>query len=222
MATAVQGILAEYSAISGGGTLALGSAVTVGNTILILGQHSYLGCPPNCTDSLGNTYTRSSAYSAAGGYFFYVWTAPITTGGTCTVTFTMSCGSMHSVALIEVSGLAASPYDQHSAVFSAAGSSPFSGPTITGGVANLYYGILIGTSGAAVTTTAGGEGHVKRYTNIAGTAAYCDYQQATAAAFTPTFTWTGTPSVQVNMASIKTTGGGAPAVTSTLTLLGVG
>lgn len=98
--------------VSSPNAMAFTSNVTVGNTIIVVGTHSYTGCTPTCADSLGNTYTaRGSKPRPTGGQDFIIFTAPVTTGGSCTVTLTYACGNMKIAGILEYSGINSSPYD---------------------------------------------------------------------------------------------------------------
>lgn len=65
-------------------------AVTVGNTIIVAVTQlsSGGGIPGSVTDSRGNSYTlrASSRFAEDFGFGVSIWSAPITTGGSCTIT----------------------------------------------------------------------------------------------------------------------------------------
>lgn len=95
---------------------AMPGPVTVGNTIIVIANHSYEGCPPSVTDSLGNTYTPKGDHRSGGsGHSVWCFTAPITNDGTPTITITYACGSSRSAFALEYSGLQADPFDQQNA-----------------------------------------------------------------------------------------------------------
>jgi hypothetical protein len=74
-------------------TVALPSPVTVGNDIIVIWSHSYTGCPPSLTDSLGNTYARAGQFLVSGvGGDIEAHSARVTTAGTPTLTFAAGCG----------------------------------------------------------------------------------------------------------------------------------
>jgi hypothetical protein len=80
--------------------------VAVGDTIVVgvvsFGQ-SFAAA--TCADNLGNTYTRDRDV-ATGGTCGALFSAPVTTGGACTVTVTVAGTSDKSIAVEEWSGLA--------------------------------------------------------------------------------------------------------------------
>jgi hypothetical protein len=84
-----------------------GSNVTVGNTIVVGVQVTANNNAGTVTDTLGNTYTVREADAGDPKALFY--TAPVTTGGACTVTYTAggaSAGGV-TVAVAEVSSTGA-------------------------------------------------------------------------------------------------------------------
>lgn len=145
------------TAISSPQTLVMSSAVTVGNVMLVPLVHSYLGCAPVVTDNLGNTYTSVGAnVTFPGQGFTWLFVAPITTGGACTVTITYPCGNLFAGYALEYSGISASPYDT-TAVGSSNSANPLSGPSITTANANeLLLTLWIPAGTSTITATGGG------------------------------------------------------------------
>lgn len=93
------------------GNVTFDSNVTVGNTIFVYILHGYVGCLPSASDNLGNTYTKDQS-STVGGFKLTCWSAPVTTGGACTITLTAACSTYNGGAL-EYSGVktSASAFD---------------------------------------------------------------------------------------------------------------
>lgn len=111
MATFVQGVDGQ-GVFNTGQTFAMPGNSTSGNTICVIMEHSYLGCPPSITDTLGNTYTSKGANpSPVAGRFLFVFTAPVTSTGANTLTITFSCGNSFAFFAAEVSGLVTDPFD---------------------------------------------------------------------------------------------------------------
>jgi hypothetical protein len=82
-------------------TVTLPDAVTIGDVVVLsFGQGNINSTPTvvSVMDNLGNFYSQQSsgtgAYAGGGGLTFYsnewVWTAPVTVGGTCTITVQVS------------------------------------------------------------------------------------------------------------------------------------
>lgn len=223
----VQAKVAAYVAISNGSTFSFTSNVTVGNTIIVMGVHSYAACVPSITggvDNLGNVYTHRGSSLPVNGGTFETWTAPVVTGGACTITFSMVCSSFSTLAIIEVSGLAAGNcYDQEAITYNGTDSTPSSAGSITPTQNGEYIAIIAEATGTTTTFTAGGEGHTKQVENAAPTASYFDYVQPTAGAFNPSVSWaSGVIASYIMQASFKAAGGGGGARLSSLSLLGVG
>lgn len=156
MATIVQSVaIPDFSAYPG--AFVLPSNVTPGNHILIVLAHSYAGCPVTATDDLGNAYAFEGTQLRNGtSSYLEVFTAPVTTGGTCTVAPAAGCGTARAGIILEVSGLdQATPYlgENDASVMA----SPVSSGTIAGvNVGDLLVTLcLVGTTGATVTPTTG-------------------------------------------------------------------
>lgn len=120
MAIAYTGVTGSGST-GGSNTCAatFGSGVTSGNFIIVL-IGTYVASAiqtPTCADTGSNSYTRvvlmnnsttETGDDLCGGAIFW---APITTGGTLTVTVSGMNGAHSSMRVMEFSGLAASPFD---------------------------------------------------------------------------------------------------------------
>jgi hypothetical protein len=80
-------------------TLLFSSNVTVGNNIVV--QVAVVGTTPaitSVTDSLGNTYTQQITRNP-GGVRLDLWSAPVTTGGSCTITVSTGLNSNNFVLI---------------------------------------------------------------------------------------------------------------------------
>lgn len=101
---------------SGDLSVAFGSNVSPGNLIVVLAcQYNGDVAFGSCSDTLSNTYTSRLNYVSTSIYCgVAIFTAPISSGGACTVT--LSTSGMNSDAyyfcILEVSGADASPLDQ--------------------------------------------------------------------------------------------------------------
>lgn len=134
-ATRVQ-VVSDLTGVSSGATVTFASNVTVGNTVTVIMANHYAACPPTLTDNLGNSYTRVVTGGVASGvtYPLFAFTAPITTGGACTITLAMGCSALAFWFATEVAGLSASPFESYS-VLNNASSPMFAGsvtPTVNG------------------------------------------------------------------------------------------
>lgn len=189
----VQSKVAVNTAVSNGVTIAFDSNVTVGNTIIVIGLHSYAGCPPSFTDNLGNTYTARGSRLALNTEIFELFTAPVTTGGACTLTAAMSCGVFRALAIVEVSQIAAgNPFDQQTGTYNALATSPFAAGGITPSEAGEY--ILAFFSSAGTTkdlSDGGGAGLTERDSNANNDTTILDKVHASGA-INPDVSFTGT------------------------------
>lgn len=115
MSNLVQG---PFSASSSSNPTSLGVAfggnVTAGNTILVMvncGQSPGLPTSMTVTDTRGNTYTQDKVgaepASAPADSRWFIWSAPITTGGSCTITAAPTTGNSTrmEIVVLEVGGL---------------------------------------------------------------------------------------------------------------------
>lgn len=179
--------VSDGSAPAAGGTIAYGSNVTSGNT-LILGLFAWYTAfaPTSVTDTQGNTWTKTTI--GASNVFItgttQIWTAVAGSSGANTVTITASGGAAtYGSFLIEVTGLATNPYDTYSATVSNT-SSPVSGTSITPS-ANGAYLVMYKTRGGVFATNTTNSSFVFRAESPSnGTNAMADYTQTTAAAIT--------------------------------------
>lgn len=91
-------------------SISFDTAVTLDNTIVVIvgqvGENIYPSLS-SITDSLGNTYTQQTVttqtISNVGGFLTFeleIWTAPITTGGVCTLTITPAVSGANMPILI--------------------------------------------------------------------------------------------------------------------------
>ncbi len=137
------------------GNAAAAITVTAGNTLIVLAQHSYAGCPPTASDNLGNTFTKKNTLSTSSGVYV-IWTAPVTVAGSCTVTLAAGCGSLRFSSVLEYSNLTADPYDKSAT--SDGTTNSMSSPSVTPGYDNeLILGMFNGTAGGSAFAPAGGE-----------------------------------------------------------------
>jgi hypothetical protein len=186
MATVVQRITGL--SLSGGNTLVLPSNVTAGNHIAVIGIHSYLACPPSVSDSQSNTYTKHvNGTLPSGGLYFYVWTAPVTSSGACTVTLAMACGNFPIIGAVEVSGLnATTPFGGSNVAANT--TNPTYAGSITPTVNGSYLAAIFRNAAAATHTPMAG------WTEVAdpGSVLFEDVIQTTAATITPEATLSST------------------------------
>lgn len=195
----VQAKITTASALSDGSTLAFDAPVTVGNHVLIVCEHSYFSCTPSIDDSLGNAYTRKgTGADIAGDGFYRAWAfqAPITVGGSLTITAHMACGSLRVFAMMEVSGLVTDPFDQM--VTHASASSPLDSGALTPVQDGCYLTALMNTRGVGVSLTASAP-FTKQLENALPDAALLDYLQATAANISAQATYAGGATPSANM-----------------------
>ena len=121
----------EAAAIAAGGTIVLASSVTVGNRIVLMLRWDYNACPPSVTDNLGNSYTTHRS-----GTNYWVFSAPVTTGGSCTMTVAAGCSQGQGVAW-ELSGIDATPYDGANKSTNAAND------VVTGSITTTANGVMV-------------------------------------------------------------------------------
>jgi hypothetical protein len=215
-------------------TLVLPNPVTVGNRIIVLFLHSYAGCVPSVADSLGNgsggQYGRDGAQlNISGGGHFNVFSAPVTTGGSCTITVSAACGAMLVGFCIEVSGLDASPFDDQQGNLNSTTSCDAG--TITTTAADDYVLALFaaGATGNQSFTPTGG---ATTLLTISGDGSILQAQtQAAAGSVTPTATGSGSSfatypaaagSVAYKVASTGTINSGDGAAPSASLALAIG
>ena len=123
------------------------SALTVGNTVIVVfGSEEDMGTS-SCSDSLGNTYTKVVEYLLAGTNHISMWKAPVTHAGVAVITgVTLHPMEFASIVYAEVSGL--------SGVVDATSSGSTKTPSITTTVAGDFVFSAIRAFNAAVYTTA--------------------------------------------------------------------
>ena len=204
MASIVQSVTGF--AVNGGGTLVFGSNLVAGNDIVVVGVHSYAGCPPSVSDSQGNTYAHPvNAVQPSGGRYFHVWTAPVGSSAANTITCAMACGNLYGVIALEVAGLDASTkYEAHSVGIGS--TNPVQAGSITPTVNNsLLVSIFHDISGGSTWAAMSG------WTEVAESAS-CQIQtyiQPTAAAINPEGTATSSPGTSFGYAvAFKSAAGG--------------
>jgi hypothetical protein len=115
MSSLVQGpFSASSSATPASLGVAFGANVTAGNTILVLVNSAQGTSRPtsmSVADTRGNTYTQNKQgaepASAPNDLLWYIFSAPVTTGGSCTVTATQTAGSdaRMEIVVLEIGGL---------------------------------------------------------------------------------------------------------------------
>lgn len=194
----VQGKQYLSSTIGNTGTMTFASNVTAGNHIVILFDWDYAGCQPSFTDGLGNTYTLKSTLTVSGARRYYVFTAPITTGGACTITCSAGC-SQGGGGIFEISGLQTDPFDQ--ANFKVNSTSTLNTNSITPSTDGQFILALFSRLGV-VTSYAAGSGFTLGSAGL--TSAADEYQvQGTAGAINPDMT---PSSSQTDYAAFPVTG----------------
>jgi hypothetical protein len=115
--------------------------VTTGNFILLAFRYgSITATITSVTDNLGNTYTQRLTQVASVTSALY--TAPITTGGACTVTVVLSATATMSLAVEEYYGTTTS-IDGTPASANGASTTPASGATTTTTAGSMLIGYLI-------------------------------------------------------------------------------
>lgn len=207
-------------------TAAYGTNVTAGNTLIVVINHGYNGCPPSLTDTQGNTYTTAVNGTSPGAYtgFGYVFYTVASSSGANTVTATFGCSTLAYGLVMEYSGLAASPFDataNHRNALGSAGNPQTSGPVTTTADDDLVISFWRGVS--APTFTAG-SGTPRGSWSPPDSFFLQDQNQSTAGSVDPTCT--------ITLATYPTSGwvvafkqGGGPPVTTPLSsnflLLGV-
>jgi hypothetical protein len=130
--------------VSGGATThsdTFASNVTIGNTICVRVRVANTPFASTvtltCADNLGNTYTRQVQTGALPDdkIRIAIFTAPVTTGGACTVTFTSSAtADRREIVLEEISGLNNASLVAEALAASGSGTAPSAGLlTLAGG-----------------------------------------------------------------------------------------
>jgi len=143
------------------GTVVFDQNVTVGNTIVIATNDNWgaINQVSGITDSLGNAYTRATSASESSFVDGEVWVAPVTTGGACTITVTISnAGATLIMTALEYTGLASSPVDKTSSSSAVSGTAVTSGATATTTQASevvVTFGLTNGTVATRATQGAG-------------------------------------------------------------------
>lgn len=161
-------------------TLAFDVNVVAGNTVVILGHHSYSDCKPSITDSQGNTYSARGLRPSSANKPFEVFTAPIGSSGALTITVHMACGYFMSIAMAEVAGLIADPYDVQN-LNEGNTTSPVDAGSITPTQSGVYIAVLFERPISCTYTER--SGFTMRAQN--GYHGYEDIIQSTAAAIVP-------------------------------------
>lgn len=197
-------------------TMVLPVSVTVGQTIIALFSHSYTGCPITVTDDLGNTYTKRSANIGVSSHTQWVFTAPVTTGGTCTLSVNRACGNTQVSWAIEVANIASgNPFDGENVKSNASSPCDTAGFTTTADD-DLIVGQFLSDALPTITASSG----TTILTDSAGRILTIE-NGATAGTQNPTCTSSGGFPVYGEGSGFKQTAGGA-AVSKRLTLLGAG
>lgn len=83
------------------------SNVSVGNRIVVAITTYYITTNPvtSVTDNLGNTYTLVNSNNSTGyGWYVHIYSAPVTTGGACTVTVNLTDSLQVGLAIAESAG----------------------------------------------------------------------------------------------------------------------
>lgn len=180
----VQSKAGAYATLADLSTIAFNSNVVAGNAIIVMGRHSYAGCPPSITDSQSNTYTAKGTRPSTGGNTrFEIFTAVAGSSGALTITTSMACGSFISFIMIEVSGLISDPYDVQN-VHNSNTTSPADCGSITPSQNGEYTAALFDRTGGVTSTYTARSGFTLRDTSVQSQG-YEDLIQATAAAITP-------------------------------------
>jgi hypothetical protein len=128
-----------------GNTCGQTATVTVGN-FLIAAAEGFDTVATTIADSKGNTWTQQTVSGGFAG--FVVYTAPVSTGGSDTVTATNTHGTAMAISVLEVTGQSASPIDPAStAAHGNTAGTASSGATGTPASANgLAVGIVMDNS----------------------------------------------------------------------------
>lgn len=195
------------AAKNNGSTLVMPGNTVAGNHIVVIGIHSYAGCPPTISDSQGNTYTVKGANPDTGTGLLKVYTAPVGSSAACTLTCSMACGEFHTITAIEVSGLATDPYDVQ-AVNTGDSASPCDAGTLTPSADGAF---LAAIWKRATTLSETAVSSPFTLVNGAGTDASAYGVQATAASITPQLTCTSSAGFPVRggvVAFAAASGGG--------------
>lgn len=214
MPTFVQGKATENSAISNGATLAFGSNVTAGNTLIFMTPW-YGAFTLSLTDSQGNTWTDVSAHPAIDGlasYSLRVFTAVAGSSGANTITFAANGGvDALGSGLAEVSGLQASPFDKENSHVNTA--SPSDTGAITPSTNGQYIFCLYSRNGVVCTYTNTANFTVRATSASNSSQCIADYTQPTAGAITPDINSSASSSYKVwgMVASFKASAAAAPA-----------
>jgi hypothetical protein len=174
-------------------TFVLPSSVMVGNRIILLFMHSYAGCPPSVTDSLGNTYTQHGTQllitSSTSNERFEIFSAPVTTAGSCTITVAAACGSMLIGFALEYAGLdPTAPFDGQAGVASAT-TALTSGSVTTTTAGDLVLGLF--QTGAGINQAIVVAGGATLRVTASDNSILEELIQATAGAINPSATGSG-------------------------------
>jgi len=92
-------------------TVTLNGNITVGNTLLVF-LYGQTATVTSVTDNLSNTYTQDFSHTSSNGKK-YAYSAPVTTGGSCTITWTFPSNTLpREIIVVEHRYLNATPFDQ--------------------------------------------------------------------------------------------------------------
>lgn len=158
MAT-VQNVSGTSSTTTMTGTF--GSAVTSGNVIIVLvtTNNFTFSIPSSITDTPGNTYTKITSVNFSNSQIS-LWTAPVTTGGTSTVTVHMSGSQEGDFIAREQSGLSSATPDKFMSNGATTGTAVTSNNTATTTSANeLVVGLIASSLGSQTITVGSGYGN---------------------------------------------------------------
>jgi len=188
------------------------SGVTVGNKIIVFARCASGGLSiTGVSDDLGNTYTERLAYT---GNRYKMYEAPVTTGGTCTVTVALEAATTsRAMTITEASGLGA--YDTGLIDGSNnAGSVAADGdatPAITTAEAGEFIAATIYNTAGAWTSIAPGTGYSEVWKDASAAAIESEYKVAGAAgSYTATWTAGDTDTFAYMVAAFKAALGGSP------------
>ncbi len=85
--------------------IVLASGATTGRLLVVVAFHTYTGCPPSISDTLGSSFTkRLTITSAMNDTDLHIWTAPVASTGANTITLTCGCGLFQRLSAYELSG----------------------------------------------------------------------------------------------------------------------
>lgn len=195
--------------------LAFPGNTTSGNAIVVLLNHSYLGCAPTVADTQGNTYTVKGAQTQPGpvpeaGYP-YVFTATTSSTAANTITVSFACGTLNDVLIVEASGLQSDPFDvQNGAEFTA---SPANAGSITPSADGA---LILACFHRQVVLSATATSSPFTLRDAAVDVAYLTGVQTTAAAISPDITCSASSTYKVwgICAAFKAAGASIPSVAS--------